>query len=114
LLDKSDLVFIDPVGTGFSRVVGKGDSKDYWGVDQDVNSLAEFIGIYISGNGRWNSPKFLIGESYGTLRSVALANYLQSQRGIYVNGIALISTVLDMGTVEPDVTSRRKSCQIAF
>jgi carboxypeptidase C (cathepsin A) len=76
LLDKSDLVFIDPVGTGFSRVVGKGDSKDYWGIDQDVNSLAEFIGIYISGNGRWNSPKFLIGESYGTLRSVALANYL--------------------------------------
>jgi carboxypeptidase C (cathepsin A) len=107
LLDKSDLVFIDPVGTGFSRVVGKGDSKEYWGIDQDVNSLAEFIGIYISGNGRWNSPKFLIGESYGTLRSVALANYLQSQRGIYVNGIALISTVLDMGTVEPDLGDDR-------
>ena len=107
LLDKSDLVFIDPVGTGFSRVVGKGDSKDYWGVDQDVTSLAEFIGIYLSRNGRWNSPKFLIGESYGTLRSVALANYLQSQRGIYVNGIALISAVLDMGTVEPDLGDDR-------
>src|ERR1700733_14107489 len=61
LLDKADLVFIDPVGTGFSRVVGKGDTKDYWGVDQDVKEFADFIAIYLSRNGRWNSPKFLIG-----------------------------------------------------
>jgi carboxypeptidase C (cathepsin A) len=99
LLDKADLVFIDPVGTGFSRTVGKGDTKDYWGVDQDVKSFADFIGIFISRNGRWNSPKFLIGESYGTFRSVALANYLQSQRGIYINGIALVSTALDLTTL---------------
>jgi len=100
LLDKADLVFIDPVGTGFSRVVAKGDTKDFWGIDQDLKSFADFIGIYLSRAGRWNSPKFLIGESYGTFRSVGLANYLQSQRGIYVNGIALISTVLDVSTLE--------------
>ena len=107
LLDKADLVFIDPVGTGFSRVVGKGETKDFWGVDQDVKSFADFIGTYISRNGRWNSPKFLIGESYGTFRSVVLANYLQSERGIYINGIVLISTVLDFGTVEPTLADDR-------
>ena len=107
LLDKADLVFIDPVGTGFSRVVGKGETKDFWGVDQDVKSFADFIGTYISRNGRWNSPKFLIGESYGTFRSVVLANYLQSDRGIYINGIVLISTVLDFGTVEPSLADDR-------
>ncbi len=99
LLDKADLVFIDPVGTGFSRAVGKAKGKDFWGVDQDVRSLAKFINIYISRNNRWNSPKFLIGESYGTFRSVALAEYLQSNDGISVNGIVLISSVLDMGTL---------------
>ncbi len=72
LLDKADLVFIDPVGTGFSRAVGKAEDKDFWGVDEDVKSLAQFIGTYVSRNNRWNSPKFLIGESYGTFRSVAL------------------------------------------
>ena len=74
LLDKTDLVFVDPVGTGFSRAVGKAKDKDFWGVDQDVKSLAQFIATYISRNGRWNSPKFLIGESYGTFRSAALGN----------------------------------------
>jgi carboxypeptidase C (cathepsin A) len=107
LLDKADLVFIDPVGTGFSRVVAKGDNKDFWGVDQDVKSFADFMAIYISRNGRWNSPKFLIGESYGTFRSVALANYLQSERGIYINGIVLISTGLDLGTIEPNLGDDR-------
>jgi carboxypeptidase C (cathepsin A) len=100
LLDKADLVFIDPVGTGFSRVVGKGDTKDYWGVDQDVKEFADFIASYLSRNGRWNSPKFLIGESYGTFRSIALANYLEQHRGIYINGISLISTVLDLSTLQ--------------
>lgn len=100
LIDKTDMVFIDPVGTGFSHVVGKGENKDFWGVDQDIHSLAQFIRIYISRNGRWNSPKFLIGESYGTFRSVALGNYLQDHDGIYVNGIVLISSVLDLTTLE--------------
>jgi len=100
LIDKTDMVFIDPVGTGFSHVVGKGENKDFWGVDQDVRSLAQFIQIYVSRNGRWNSPKFLIGESYGTFRSVALGNYLQDHDGIYINGIVLISSVLDITTLE--------------
>ena len=73
LLDKTDMVFIDPVGTGFSHAVGKAQDKDFWGVDQDVKSLAQFINIYVNRNNRWNSPKFLIGESYGTFRSAALA-----------------------------------------
>jgi carboxypeptidase C (cathepsin A) len=99
LLDKTDLVFVDPVGTGFSRAVGKAKDKDFWGVDQDVKSLAQLIATYISRNGRWNSPKFLIGESYGTFRSAALGNYLQQHNGMYFNGIDLISSVLDLGTI---------------
>lgn len=99
LLDKTDLVFVDPVGTGFSHAVGKAQDKDFWGVDQDVKSLAQFITAYISRNNRWNSPKFLIGESYGTFRSAALSNYLQSHDGMYFNGIVLISSVLDLGTI---------------
>jgi carboxypeptidase C (cathepsin A) len=99
LLDKSDLVFIDPVGTGFSHAVGKAQDKDFWGVDKDVKSLAQFINIYISRNNRWNSPKYLIGESYGTFRSAALGNYLQSHDGMYLNGMVLISNVLDFDTL---------------
>ena len=99
LLDRADLVFIDPVGTGFSHAVGKSQDKDFWGVDQDVKSLGQFITTYVSRNGRWNSPKFLIGESYGTFRSAALSNYLQSHDGLYFNGIVLISSVLDLGTI---------------
>jgi len=99
LLDRADLVFIDPVGTGFSHAVGKAQDKDFWGVDQDVKSLAQFISIYVSRNNRWNSPKFLIGESYGTFRSVALGEYLESNDNMSINGIVLISSVLDMGTL---------------
>jgi carboxypeptidase C (cathepsin A) len=99
LLDKADLVFIDPVGTGFSHAVGKAEDKNFWGVDQDVKSLAQFIMTYVSRNGRWNSPKFLIGESYGTFRSVALGNYLQTSDGMYINGIVLISSVIDASSL---------------
>ncbi len=99
LLDKTDMVFIDPVGTGFSHAVGKAQDKDFWGVDSDVRSLAQFISTYVSRNNRWNSPKFLIGESYGTFRSVALGNYLQTNDGMYINGIVLISNVIDLGTL---------------
>src|SRR2546430_3936913 len=94
LVDKADLVFIDPVGTGFSHAVGKAQNKDFYGVDPDVKSLAQFITTYISRNDRWNSPKFLIGESYGTFRSAVLSNYLQSENGVYLNGIVLISSIL--------------------
>ena len=95
LLDRADMVFIDPVGTGFSHAVGKAEDKNFWGVDQDVKSLSQFITTYVSRNNRWNSPKFLIGESYGTFRSVALGNYLQTTDGMYLNGIVLISSVID-------------------
>src|SRR6202008_1618877 len=83
LLDKTDLVFIDPVGTGFSHAVGKAQDKDFWGVDQDIRSLAQFITLYVSRNNRWNSSKCLIGESDGTFRSAALSNYLQAHAGMY-------------------------------
>jgi carboxypeptidase C (cathepsin A) len=99
LIDASDMVFIDPVGTGFSHAVGKAKDQDFWGVDQDVASLAKFIVAYVTRNNRWNSPKFLIGESYGTFRSVALANYLQKHNGMYLNGIVLMSTLLDTATL---------------
>jgi carboxypeptidase C (cathepsin A) len=99
LLDKTDLVFIDPVGTGYSHAAGKAQDKDFWGIDSDVKSFAQFINTYVTRNSRWNSPKFLIGESYGTFRSAALSNYLQSNNGMYLNGIVLMSTVLDLGTL---------------
>ena len=99
LLDKTDLVFIDPVGTGYSHAVGKAQDKDFWGIDSDVREFAQFINTYVNRNNRWNSPKFLIGESYGTFRSAALGNDLQKNNGMVLNGIVLISTVLDLGTL---------------
>ena len=98
LLDVTDLVFIDPVGTGFAHAIGKKEAKDYWGVTADAKSIAEFIRIWLSDNGRWNSPKFIGGESYGTTRSIALVNELESSyNDVAVNGIILISTILDFG-----------------
>src|SRR5712692_5036162 len=78
LLDKTDLVFIDAMGTGYSHAICKAQDKDFYGIDEDVQAFAQFIVRYVRRNDRWNSPKFLIGESYGTFRSAALANYLQS------------------------------------
>ena len=94
LLDKSDLVFVDAVGTGFSKPVGKGEGKDFWGVDQDVSAFGRFIQRYISVNGRWNSPKFLLGESYGTTRAAGLSYWLE-QKGVALNGVVLVSSWLD-------------------
>jgi len=99
LLDKADMVFLDPVGTGYSHAVGKTQNKDFWGVDEDVKSLAQFILTWVTRNHRWNSPKFLIGESYGTFRSAALSNYLQFTNHMDFNGIVLVSSVLDVGTL---------------
>ncbi len=98
-LDETDLVFIDPVGTGFSKPLGEGKGKDFWGVDEDARSLGQFISRYLSENGRWNSPRYLMGESYGTTRSAALANYLQRSENIDLNGVILISSVLDFQTI---------------
>ncbi len=99
LLATSDLVFIDAVGTGYSRIVGKGTPRDFYGVDPDGDAFKQFVRRYVAQNDRWNSPKFLAGESYGTMRSVVLAKKLQDE-GIAVSGIVLMSTVLDLRTKE--------------
>jgi carboxypeptidase C (cathepsin A) len=99
LLDKTDLVFIDMMGTGYGHAVCKAQEKDFWGIDEDVEAFAQFIVTYLSRNDRWNSPKFLIGESYGTFRSAALGNYLQQRDSVHLNGICLISSVLDLSTI---------------
>ena len=100
LLDKTDLVFIDAPLTGYSRPVGKGQPKDFTGVDQDLKAFDRFIARYISVNQRWNSPKFLIGESYGTTRSAGLSDLLGSD-GIQLNGIVLISSILNYAIRSP-------------
>ena len=94
LLDKSDLVFIDAPGTGFSRVALTAKGKDFYGVDEDARAFKQFIERYLTNNHRWNSPKFLFGESYGTTRSAALANLLQ-QDGVDLNGVVLLSSALN-------------------
>ncbi|MFI4967877.1 MAG: S10 family peptidase [Gammaproteobacteria bacterium] len=94
LLDKSDLVFVDAIGTGFSKPVGKGTGKDFYGVDQDISAFGRFIQRYISVNDRWNSPKFLLGESYGTTRAAGLSYWLEG-KGIALNGVVLVSSWLD-------------------
>jgi carboxypeptidase C (cathepsin A) len=95
ILDVTDMVFVDPVGTGFSRALGKHEGKEFWGLDQDANAMAEFIQDWITENGRWNSPKFLIGESFGTTRAAAVADILEGRRSISLNGIVMISQALD-------------------
>jgi carboxypeptidase C (cathepsin A) len=100
LLDASDLVFIDAPGTGFGRVIGKdeggaGTGKDVYGVDADAHAFAQFITRYITLNNRWNSPKFLFGESYGTTRSAVLANILENDDSVGLNGVMLLSAILD-------------------
>jgi carboxypeptidase C (cathepsin A) len=100
LLDKSDLVFIDAIGAGFSKVVGHGSAKRFWSVDGDLDAFTRFIDRYLSVNDRWNSPKFLIGESYGTTRAAMLA-YRLSQHNISLNGVVLLSSVLNSGMNAP-------------
>lgn len=97
LLDVTDLVFIDPVGTGFSKALGDAEGKDFWGVHEDAAAIAQFIRLWISENGRWNSPKYLGGESYGTLRTAAVVRELEGgYNDVSLNGLILVSTVLDM------------------
>ncbi|HEX5115899.1 MAG TPA: peptidase S10 [Pseudonocardiaceae bacterium] len=100
LLAQSDLVFIDPVSTGYSRAVKGEKPADYHGFTGDLESVGEVIRLWTSRNNRWMSPKFLAGESYGTLRAAGLAGLLQERYGMYLNGIMLISSVLDMGTID--------------
>jgi carboxypeptidase C (cathepsin A)/outer membrane protein OmpA-like peptidoglycan-associated protein len=104
LLDKSDLVFIDAIGTGFSRAATLATFEKFWGVRGDIEAFSEFIRLYITRNERWGSPLFLLGESYGTLRAAGIAGYL-STKGISFNGIGLLSTVLNYQTLEVTKTN---------
>jgi carboxypeptidase C (cathepsin A) len=99
LLAETDLVFIDPVSTGYSRTIDGEKPAEYHGFQRDLESVAEVIRLWTSRNGRWMSPKFLAGESYGTLRAAGLASYLQNRHGMFLNGLMLISSVLDIGTI---------------
>ena len=98
-LDFTDLVFIDPVGTGYSRPAPGVEPKEFYGVRGDIQSVAEFIRIYLTRYQRWLSPKFIVGESYGTTRAAGLSGYLQNKLGINFNGILLISEVLNFQTI---------------
>ena len=82
LLDVSDLVFVDAPGTGFSRIAGKDREKAFYGVDQDAQAFADFITQFLGKYGRWNSPKYMFGESYGTTRSAVLSNVLETERDV--------------------------------
>jgi len=104
LLDKSDLVLIDAIGTGFSRAADSEMFKKFFGVKGDIEAFSEFIRLYISRNERWSSPLFILGESYGTTRAAGIAGYL-ADRGISFNGITLLSTVLNFETLEDNKTN---------
>lgn len=96
LLDLTDFVFIDPIGTGYSRVVGKGKEKDYWGLKEDAKSITQFIRQWVTENERWFSPKYLAGESFGTTRAAAVGKELEgSGQNMALNGMILISQALD-------------------
>jgi carboxypeptidase C (cathepsin A) len=98
MLDQTDLVFIDPVSTGFSRAVPGEKPKEFHAFQKDIESVGDFIRLYTTRYQRWSSPKFLAGESYGTTRSAGLSGYLQERHGMYLNGIMLISSILNFQT----------------
>jgi carboxypeptidase C (cathepsin A) len=95
-LDKTDLVFIDPIGTGFSQLAGKGSAKDFWGLREDAKSVSQIVKQWVSKNQRWNSPKYLVGESFGTTRAAAMMPYLDDSKSpMRMNGLILVSQALD-------------------
>jgi carboxypeptidase C (cathepsin A) len=105
ILDETDLVFIDPMNTGYSRPVAGEKPKEWHGFKKDIESVGDFIRLYATRYNRWLSPKFLIGESYGTTRASGLSGYLQERHGMYLNGLMLISAVLDFTTVDFNVNN---------
>jgi carboxypeptidase C (cathepsin A) len=111
LLPTTDLVFVDAPGTGFSKIVGKAHPADFYGIDQDAKAFTQFIENWLSANGRWDSPKFIIGESYGTTRAANVVNRLQND-GVGMNGVALIGSALDL-TALGGITDDPRSC-LAF
>jgi carboxypeptidase C (cathepsin A) len=100
IIDATDLIMIDPVGTGLSKPLGKAKGKDFWGVNEDIKSIGEFIYQYTLQNKRLNSPKFLLGESYGTTRSAGVSDYLFEKKGVSINGIIFVSTVFNFQTLD--------------
>ena len=99
LLDRTDLVFLDAITTGLSRPLGKAEPKDFFGVDKDIDAFARGVQRYLTVYGRWNSPKFIIGESYGTTRAAGLTEKL-ADKGVQLNGVVLVSTVLNFATID--------------
>lgn len=98
LLDMADIVMIDPVGTGISTATGEKEEKDFWGVDEDIESISAFIRLYLIRKGQMNAPKYLLGESYGTFRSAGIMDYMQG-KGIAFNGVIMVSAVFDLLTL---------------
>src|SRR6476660_6157044 len=101
-LDKTDIVFIDPMMTGFTRPARNSDKSEFTGYENDTRFVGDFIRLYTTKYARWSSPKFIGGESYGTTRSAGVANYLQERYGMYLNGVIMISAILDFGADETD------------
>jgi carboxypeptidase C (cathepsin A) len=95
ILDVADLVMMDPVGTGYAKPVGEGTGEDFWGVDQDIEASSQFIARFITDNDRWNSPKFVLGESYGGIRTGGVAYKLLTDYGMGLNGVILVSPFMD-------------------
>jgi carboxypeptidase C (cathepsin A) len=113
LLDATDLVFIDAPGTGFSRIAGKDKEKAFFGVDQDAYAFSEFIAQFLSKYSRWNSPKYLFGESYGTPRSAVLINQLEADRSVDFNGVILLSQILNFD-LSPDRPSGNPGIDLPY
>jgi carboxypeptidase C (cathepsin A) len=113
LLDVSDLVFIDMPGTGFGRLIGKDPEKAFWGVDEDANAFARFIARFITKYNRWNSPKYVFGESYGTTRSAVLADILENQKNIDINGVILLSQIFNF-TSDIDAASGNPGVDLPY
>jgi len=99
ILDTCDLVFVDPVSTGYSRAENDAKPGDFHGVDEDIRSMGDFVRRWISEHERWSSPKYLLGESYGGMRVAGLSDFLQSRYGMNLNGVVLVSSVLDLSTL---------------
>lgn len=113
LLDVTDLVFVDAPGTGFSRLSGKDREKAFYGVDQDAEAFADFISQFLAKYGRWNSPKYLFGESYGTTRSAVLVNILENERAVDFNGVILLSQILNF-TLDSDIPEFNPGVDVAY
>jgi carboxypeptidase C (cathepsin A) len=113
LLDVSDLVFVDAPGTGFSRIAGKDKEKAFFGVDQDAWAFADFISQFLSRYGRWNSPKYLFGESYGTTRSAVLSNLLETEQDVDFNGVILLSQILNF-SLDSDFPEFNPGIDVAY